>query len=263
MDAVELDRLTRKADAVAAPGDGDAELTQWPPPGAEPLPVGDAYDTLAGFGCAYGPAFQGLSKAWKRADDLFAEVALPAGVTSEGFGLHPALLDACLHVGILAADPAGPRLLPFSWTGVELHRAGTSKVRLRLTVDSLTAVEFRNRVNAATGLRLSATLIFDCPTARALADHLRTELVSGPEDGSDGSLDEDRIRRMLQLIPIRRLQDAGLMAALLELRRAADGEPAADGSGATEQAGPSIDELDVAGLIEMALGQSATDGVAG
>ncbi|MFJ2958161.1 type I polyketide synthase [Streptomyces sp. NPDC087270] len=114
------------------------DLAAWPPPGAVPVEVAGAYERLLGAGYVYGPAFQGLKSAWRRGDDLFAEVELPeeSHADASRFGLHPALLDAALHVNLVAAgdsDDEDRTVVPFAWNGLALHARGATALRVRLT----------------------------------------------------------------------------------------------------------------------------------
>ncbi|MFH8520604.1 type I polyketide synthase [Streptomyces gelaticus] len=115
------------------------DLAAWPPPGATALDVEGLYPRLAEVGLAYGASFQGLRAAWRRGDEVFAEVALPEEQrTAAGrFGVHPALLDAALHpvgLGLLDVGADGAQaLLPFSWNGVSLYATGATTLRVRLS----------------------------------------------------------------------------------------------------------------------------------
>ncbi|MFJ2157315.1 type I polyketide synthase [Streptomyces sp. NPDC087856] len=116
------------------PADDVRSLAVWPPPGARRLDIDGLYDTFADAGFDYGPAFRGLGEVWRRGDDLFATATLPT--PTDGFALHPALLDSVLHAvvagGVVEID-GGQAWMPFSWSGAEAFAECGPRVRVRIS----------------------------------------------------------------------------------------------------------------------------------
>ncbi|WP_367136889.1 SDR family NAD(P)-dependent oxidoreductase [Saccharothrix sp. HUAS TT1] len=121
-------------------------LTEWPPVGEE-VDLTGAYERLAARQYEYGPAFQGLRRVWRTDDAVYAEVS--ADVATGGFLLHPALLDAALHVvlpGVVTED--APAVLPFSWSGVRVHASGAGALRVRLSTGDVVSLAVADATGA-------------------------------------------------------------------------------------------------------------------
>nr|APD71853.1 type I polyketide synthase 1 [Streptomyces sp.] len=108
---------------------------EWPPAGAEPVPVDGLYAALADLGLDCGPALHGVRAAWRSGGEVYAELALPEGVGAADFGIHPALFESALHCGQLGFTEQGSPKLPVSWSGVRLAATGAARGRARVTSD--------------------------------------------------------------------------------------------------------------------------------
>ncbi|MEU2733863.1 KR domain-containing protein, partial [Streptomyces griseoviridis] len=193
---------------------GDADLRRLARSGLLPLAADDAMD-LFDAAPATGEAVLGVSRL-----DI-------AGLRASGAPVPPllrALVPATAPRGSTATASANDdggealarRLAPM--TAVERERTLTALVSARvasvlghhsaeidadsafteLGFDSLTGVELRNHLNAATGLRLPTTTVFDHPTPRALAAHLLTRLVAETPEGEPVLTELSRLRSAIE-----------------------------------------------------------------
>ncbi|QUH00053.1 SDR family NAD(P)-dependent oxidoreductase [Saccharopolyspora erythraea] len=90
-----------------------------------------------------------------------------------------------------------------------------------LGFDSLTAVGLRNQLQRATGLALPATLVFEHPTVRRLADHIGQQLASGTTARETSSALRDGYRQAGVSGRVRPYLD--LLAGLSDFREHFDG----------------------------------------
>ncbi|MFG1711243.1 SDR family NAD(P)-dependent oxidoreductase [Nonomuraea sp. M3C6] len=136
------------------------------------------------------PMLRGLVRAPRRAaggaqaESLTSLMARLAELTKEE-GLRLLTDRVRGHVAVVLAHASAEK--------ISVDRAFT-----QLGFDSLTAVELRNRLNADTGLRLPATLVFDHPTVSSLAEYLFSTLAPAtpsPEETLRGAL--ERVGSML------------------------------------------------------------------
>ncbi len=106
-----------------------------------------------------------------------------------------------------------------------------------LGVDSLTALELRNHLATATGLRLPATLVFDYPTPTSLAEHFVAELAGDDAVPQGPSLlaELDRFETLLSAGDPDEITRAGLALRLGQMLDQVRGN-------APEQAGSSVDD---------------------
>ncbi|WP_246150758.1 type I polyketide synthase [Streptomyces qinzhouensis] len=192
------DAWTHHAVGTVTAGVGDpveADLSVWPPQDATPVGIEDFYTQLDASGYGYGPAFRGLRAAWRRGDEVFAEVALPESDqdTAAQFGLHPALFDAALHgTGLVGSREQG--MLPFSWNGVSLHASGASMLRVRLRSTTDDAIEMlATDVTGAPVLSVDSLVLRSVTTEQVRADEQRDlyEVQWNPYSGPAGENGRD------------------------------------------------------------------------
>lgn len=185
----------------------------------EPIDLAAFYARLEAGGSSFGPAFRGVDRLWRGEQQLLARVLPAPGLPADALSsLHPAALDACVHV--LAA--ALPGDVPLALVG-----GGIDRVRLNARPRGTCLWSHIVIRSADPGLVIGDLTLFDehgQPIAEL--DGLRLHAAAAPAAGHD-------LRRRLLDVPAderpRLLEQhlVGLLAGVLRIdpeRIGVDGE---------------------------------------
>ncbi|WP_204034304.1 type I polyketide synthase, partial [Micromonospora qiuiae] len=180
--------------------------------GLAPMPAGDGlalFDSAVASGLGHvlaarlelaGPRQQAAAGA-AVPDLLHGLLRLPAGAPARQATPDVRPADAGSRLATeFAALPQQQRRLPRLIELVSHHTAAVlahpdpdgidpRRALKELGIDSLTAVELRNRLSTVTGLRLPATVVFAHPTVTALAQHLLDQM-PGSQQPAAASVDD-------------------------------------------------------------------------
>jgi len=159
---------------------------------AEPylVPLGPGVAALGAARAGLPPLFRGLAGPGRRA------AATATGETDTRASLNQRLAalneqgQAQLLLDLVYEETAAA--LGYD-SAADMDRG---KEFMELGIDSLTAVELRNRLNAATGLQLPAALVFDTRTPAALASRLHAEFFLRPGLAESTGPEIDSLERM-------------------------------------------------------------------
>jgi len=186
-----------------------ANLARLSRTGIRPLPVPHAlglFDTaLASGRPTAAPVLLDLAALREQAEAGLLPPVLRGLVSSRGRNTGPSL---AARLAPLTGPERYELLLDLVRTQVAAVLAHASARTVpadrpfkELGFDSLAAIQFRNRLTAATGMRLPLTIVFDYPTAAAVAKHVAAELaVDGPDQAPVlGEL--DRLEATLLALP--------------------------------------------------------------
>ncbi|MBI4375934.1 MAG: type I polyketide synthase [Elusimicrobia bacterium] len=79
----------------------------------DPMDRKECYERFKSTGADYGPAHQGISRVWYKAEEALGEISTPGSIQHElvHYQFHPALLDSCFQaLGISLPFPNSPFL---------------------------------------------------------------------------------------------------------------------------------------------------------